>query len=1116
LWDAPHENTVAAEDSPVILEVPTPTAEQASFRIVAYDIMAPGGQERFPAIRTWYGVNVENPRQSIFLDWTSRGFHASIRFGDEDAYFIDPLFRGNRTYYQSYFVKDFTGANEFSCSTSSENGYSEGNRSTGRSTVGDCQLRQYRTAIAVTGEYSAYQGASDPNNPDDVEIVQGAVVTSINRVNQVFTREISLRLQLVADNPDLYYYDADTDPYTGNNPGALLNQNINNVNDVIGFNNYDLGHIFAASFNSGIAFLRSSCNNSKAAGVTGRTQPEGDPFDIDYLAHEMGHQFGGNHTQNNSCNYNSNTGMEPGSASTIMGYAGICSPNIQTNSDDYFHGISVQEIGSHTELGSGTCGTIINTTLTNPSIMPMDNDTIPVGTPFRLDYEAEGTALSYCWEQWDPEQGEEMPPEADNTVGPLFRSFGPSLDSVRFFPRLIDLARNIDPTWEKLPSVSRDMEFQLTLRTSNAAYGCAVGRSKKLHVDEQGPFTITDPNNGNQLSAAQLMQVQWDVAATDQAPFYCDSVDILYSMDGGQNFTILRENTPNDGLDTLTIPDNTTNRGRIMVRAVDNVFFAISTQNFRVVDSTGTASVGISIQGDDRVSDCFSESGETSFNFLTSSSGGATAPLTFSATNLPPGVTASFSPNPVQPGGTVSMTLQNLNAATTGIYTLSITGSSTEATVFTQVEVEKTGEVQLDGPEQVFPLATADNEDLRPTLAIIGTGADLYEYQVATDPDYDDIIVDFFSADDTYTFPDYLTGNTVYYWRVRSSVGSCGFSTWSERSFTTGDCYVYSSTSDPIIISDGPPPNLVVMEVEVPDAGLITDIDLYRGNITHSYMADLEVELIAPNGTQTRLLNRECGGDDDFFLSLDQDALATVLPCPPVAPDLFIRPPNGNLDVFNNLPMTGIWKLEVDDNFNRDGGSLNGFSLKICADNFSALPVELLRFTATPNSEVIQLEWITEVEEDNYGFFVERSTEVDGTRDWQELGFVAASGLSSGNYQFTDERVRPNTQYYYRLRQVDVDGKVQYSPIRAAALEGNPPALELFPMPISQWLQYNWLSATASETPYEIIDLRGVKVASGVLREQGGNIDLSRLVTGLYFLRVPSETDTAVHRLIKL
>jgi hypothetical protein len=391
----------------------------------------------------------------------------------------------------------------------------------------------------------------------------------------------------------------------------MLDQNQEAIDDIIGHDNYDIGHVFSTG-GGGIANLAAVCRDPfKAEGVTGLSNPVGDAFDIDYVAHEMGHQFGGNHTFNatsGSCgggNRNAGTAFEPGSGSTIMAYAGICgsSNDLQTHSDPYFHSASFDEILDYTVLDFGNnCPVITETGNTPPDVSTGTDYSIPISTPFRLQAtatDADGDALTYMWEEMDKGPSGNW----DNPSGqaPCFRSLEADTVNYRIFPKMSTIVTNYPASvkGEVLPDYARSLNFRFIARDNViGGGGVTYGDDQvKLTVVNTGtPFKVTFPNTLINWPINTAQAVNWDVSSTDVAPISCASVNILLSIDGGFTYPItLATNVPNDGSANVTMPNDASLIGittaRVMVQSVGNVFFDISNTNFSITNNVGVNEV---------------------------------------------------------------------------------------------------------------------------------------------------------------------------------------------------------------------------------------------------------------------------------------------------------------------------------------------------------------------------------------------------------------------------------------------------------------------------------------------------------------------------------------------
>lgn len=597
LAQAPRAGS-AARTTAVLLSLPLPDGAFGRFQIVESPVMAPELAVQFPEIKTYAGQGVDDPTATVRLDWTPAGFHAFV-LSAAGTFYIDPYQRNDTTTYISYFKRDFvpSATKRFveqpplvrdaqQAAALAALTAQAVPRSTGT------QLRTYRLAVATTGEYTQFHGGT-------VSGGLAAVVTTINRVTGIYEREVAVRLTLVANNNLIIYTNASTDPYTNANANALLNENQENLDFRIGDSNYDVGHVFSTG-GGGLAALGVPCvTGRKALGETGSSSPVGDPFDIDYVAHELGHQFGANHTFNgnaNFCNGNRNpsTAYEPGSGSTIMAYAGICgAQDLQPHSDDDFHSVSFDEIVVYTTQGDGNlCPTITTTGNTPPVPNAGAGYTIPKQTPFTLTgsaTDANNDPLTYEWEEFDLGAAG----ASSGTNPPFFRSFLAQSSPSRTFPQWSDIINNTTTIGEILPNTTRAMTFRLTARDNRSGGGGVNYASTTINVTTAaGPFQVTAPNTAVTWTSGSTQPVTWNVAGTTSAPVSCATVNIHLSTDGGSTYpTVLATGVPNSGSATITVPAQATTRARIQVACATNIFFDISNVNFTIsaVTTTPTA-----------------------------------------------------------------------------------------------------------------------------------------------------------------------------------------------------------------------------------------------------------------------------------------------------------------------------------------------------------------------------------------------------------------------------------------------------------------------------------------------------------------------------------------------
>lgn len=587
--------------SPALIALPRPDGSFARFRVWEAPMWEAGLAAQLPGVRTFRGQGVDRPTDLLAADFTPAGFRARV-IGPAGVWQIDPADGMHISHPTEPVPGHSTDCGCAGCGAATmpvhptgtllSAGGGVGGSGSGILTGGNpiessgSLLRTYRFAVASTGEYTAFSGGAPA--------ALANIVTLVNRINLVLERDFSARLVLIANNQQIVYSSATTDPYTGDNPFALVEENQTNLDAVIGTANYDLGHVVSANASGGgIGYTNAIGAPWRAGGATIAPTwdtPTGFAFESNFI-HEIGHQFGGLHTFNGvngaaAFNRNGTTAVEVGSGSSIMAYPGISgTDDLQPAPDLFFHSITYDQAQDFLATIPNV-GVTVPTGNTPPVVFAGLDAAIPALTPFALTAaatDADGDSLTYSWEQRDIGQAQALG-SADNGYSPLFRAFAPTTDPTRTFPRLNNLLAGAASVGETLPATDRTMRFRVMVRDNRVGGGGVALDDVTLTVVNTGSaFAVTSPNTAVSWPAGTAQTITWNVAGTSGGAINAPLVNIRLSTDGGLTFpTVLAANTPNDGSEPVVLPLTPTATARIKIEPVGNYFFDISDTNFTI------------------------------------------------------------------------------------------------------------------------------------------------------------------------------------------------------------------------------------------------------------------------------------------------------------------------------------------------------------------------------------------------------------------------------------------------------------------------------------------------------------------------------------------------------
>ena len=888
---------LASQDRTFLLELPVPDGGFRTFEFQPARTMSPALAQKFPNIQAFSGRSIGKGVATAQMELTPAGLSVQV-LDANGRWMIEPPDQSDNAKVMSYFARDARESKQtFQCGVTNHSARDHGGSSAKSARAKSAarssrthqarsrgeELRTYRLAVATTGEYGDYHGAT-------VEGALAAVVKVVNRVNGIFKAEISVAFELVGNNDAIIFTDPETDPFEGNEDTAvLIDESQAVIDEIIESENYDIGHTFGTA-GGGLAGAGPCNDEYKANGVTGGY--EGDAFAVDYVAHEIGHQFSMDHTFNSSASNcveqrSGSAAFEPGSGTTIMSYSGICSPDnipqpqlVGYSTDPMFHSYSFEEAADYVEGYGSTCGVASATGNTKPTVDAGVNHTVPASTPLVIEgsgSDADGNNVTFSWEQRDLGQAAALAAPDDGAI-PLFRTLAPVDTATRYLPQLSTVVAGTIDNAEKLPSKARRMVFALTTRDD---LGGRNSDSTEITVVAEPltakPFSVAEPNLGGSLG--RIGTVRWNVGDTDAAPISAQKVDLYLSTDSGKSFQNAPfATTPNDGYARVEFPSGVkTDSARFMVRGRNNIFFDVSDADFSL-DSSAAATP--EVPAPDNVSVSAASNTAIDIAFSPGIGGGVNY---YNAVCIGEPQSAAFS------GSAVSGADFNLEQSTSSSIQVAGEGSVSPEGLSVSVDITHSyrGDViiELTSPSGLkAELKGTDggdsSDDVVETYVVSGVSGEPIdgEWQLA--------VSDGFEGDDG-VFNGWSLAGTAF----------------------TPPRTVSGSTAPETPFSDSRP---ITSKIEITAQGDVSPDEFeVEVDITHPYRSDVVLELESPSGKRIVLRQPVAEDNGDNVVGIYPQTLRPETP----------------FSEFSGESLSGLWSLHVSDRAPSDDGVLNSWSI---------------------------------------------------------------------------------------------------------------------------------------------------------------------------------------------